>query len=71
MPCDTMDEYCALTDNCPEPVDPNNPLLADVECETTPLTTGTTTLRPSPVVDIISALSQEEAHSDQQDLPEY
>ena len=76
MPCDTMDEYCTLTGNCPEPVDPNNPLLADVECETTPSTTTpstttTTTLRPSPFVDIISALSQEEVPSSQEDLPEY
>ena len=23
MPCDTMDEYCALTGNCPEPEDPD------------------------------------------------
>jgi hypothetical protein len=79
MPCSSMEEYCARTGNCPEPVDPNNPLIGDVDCEellmaeattttigpeTATTTTTTTTInpydRPSPFVDIISALSQED-----------
>ena len=76
MPCNTMEEYCELTGNCPEQVDPDYPLIGDVDCEepvmtttTTPepdapTTTTTTTTpvpnydRPSPFVDVISALSQ-------------
>ncbi len=71
-----MKEYCELTGNCPEQVDPDYPLIGDVDCEepvmtttttpepSAPTTTTTTTTpvpdydRPSPFVDVISALSQ-------------
>lgn len=73
MPCDTMDEYCALTGNCQEPEDPDYPLIGEVDCDVpAPMTTTPNPYdRPSPFVDVISALSQEEVPSDQQDLPEY
>ena len=64
MPCSSMEVYCTITGDCPEPVDPKAPLISEVDCEdsvmTTTTTTTTTTLRPSPFVDVISALSQED-----------
>ena len=74
MPCSSMDEYCELTGNCPDKEDPESPLTNEVDCEevimittttpnpnittTTTIAPTTTTLRPSPFVDVISALSQ-------------
>ena len=46
MPCSSMEEHCELTGNCPEEIDPENPLISEVDCEEPVMPGDTTTVGP-------------------------